>query len=389
MKKILSQINLAMQSGLGLAVLASSQSSNIEFGFAACTVDYANLNEIQLLPAGHFKAANDARPTDVPGGHWFIDAAIAQRVIALVAGRSNKLVIDYEHQTLNAEKNGKPAPAAGWFKTLEWRDGLGLFATDVEWTDNAKAHIQAGEYRFISAVFPYNKQTGAVENLFMAALTNQPGLDGMQSVTALSAAMAKQLPHNPNGDNSMNEALTLLLGLVGVDVGDTDLNDAAALTALTDKATTAVAALKANADKVEGLTTQVAALTAAGGSGAGEPDPSKFVPVGVVKTMQEQIAALTAQSNGNTVDALITEGLDNGRLLPAMEDWARKLGETDVAALKSYLDTAAPIAALSAQQSNGQAPKVDDETGLTSEQLAVCTATGTSAEEFKANLEDA
>jgi len=209
----------------------------------------------------------------------------------------------------------------------------------------------------------------------------------MQNVTALSAAMANQLTnqlsnpnHNPNGEKPMNEAFKLLLGLVGVDVGDTDLNDVAALKALSEKGTVAIAALKADADKVGGLTTQVAALKAS--TDGQEPDPSKFVPLDVVKDMQTQIAALTAQSNGNSVDALIKEGKENGRLLPAMEDWARTLGEKDIASLKSFLDTAEPIAALSAQQSDGKKPVIDDKTGLTSEQLAVCKATGLSVDDY-------
>ena len=392
MKKILSHIQSTLQPTQSLAVLTAAP---VEFGFAACTVDYSKPNEIQLLPAGYFKAAIDARPTDVPGGHWFIDAAISQAIIAKVAGRNNQLVIDYEHQPLNAEKNGKSAPAAGWFKKLEWREGAGLFAIDVEWTATAKAHIKAGEYRFISAVFPYNKQTGAVDDLFLAALTNQPGLDGMQSISALSAAMAKKIPSStpqnsqlqtkPNGETPMNEALKLLMGLIGVDVGDTDLSDAAALTALNEKAKVVIAALKADASKVNDLSTQIAILKA--NPGGNDPDPAKYVPVDVVKEMQTQIAALTSQANGSSVDTLIKEGLDNGRLLPAMEDWARTLGDKDVASLKSFLDTAEPIAALSAQQSKGKEPVVDEKTGLTSDQLAVCKATGVSIDDFKANLE--
>ncbi|EJF7776011.1 protease, partial [Salmonella enterica subsp. enterica] len=34
----------------------------------------------QLLPAGYF-SARDGRPEDVPGGQWFIDAAVAERFI--------------------------------------------------------------------------------------------------------------------------------------------------------------------------------------------------------------------------------------------------------------------------------------------------------------------
>ena len=45
------------------------------------------------------------------------------------ASNSDKLdlVIDYEHQTLFADKNGAPAPAAGWIKQLinKGKDGYG------------------------------------------------------------------------------------------------------------------------------------------------------------------------------------------------------------------------------------------------------------------------
>jgi phage I-like protein len=80
-------------------------------------------------------------------------------------------VIDYEHQTLNAATNGQPAPAAAWFSTLEWRDGDGLYATDVQWTERAAAMVAAGEYRFLSPVFCFDNH-GNVKALLHAALTN-------------------------------------------------------------------------------------------------------------------------------------------------------------------------------------------------------------------------
>ncbi|HIQ42954.1 MAG TPA: hypothetical protein EYH47_09430 [Pseudomonas oleovorans] len=97
--------------------------------FAACTIELqADGTAIQLLPAGSFKA-RDGRPHDVATGHWLMNATIASQVMALAGARTTDFVIDYEHQTLNSEKNGKPAPAAGWFKgaELEWREGQGLF----------------------------------------------------------------------------------------------------------------------------------------------------------------------------------------------------------------------------------------------------------------------
>ena len=104
-------------------------------------------NEFRLLPAGLFSAV-DGRPHGLPG--WRLTDETAQRIIKLAAARVSDFVIDYEHQTMNAGNNGQPAPAAGWFKRLEWRPGDGLYVTDARWTERATAMINAKEYRFIS-----------------------------------------------------------------------------------------------------------------------------------------------------------------------------------------------------------------------------------------------
>lgn len=160
--------------------------SRYAIGLAACLSKLrVDSREVQLLPAGHFRAL-DGRPNNVPDRNWYIDAAIANRVIAAARARTNPFVIDYEHQTLNAEKNGRPAPAAGWWQNanMEWRDGQGLFAVNVEWTDKARAMIAAGEYKFFSPVFKYDKQSGAVTEILMGAVTNFPALDGMEALAA-------------------------------------------------------------------------------------------------------------------------------------------------------------------------------------------------------------
>jgi len=131
---------------LPLAILAAMTSK--EVGFAALTLNSSLDNDgwCQLLPAGFFSAV-DGRPLDVEGGKWFIDATIAQRLIGSAQAAKNDLVLDYEHQTLNADQNGKPAPAAGWFKDMQWRDGFqhtdgaGLWIK-VEWTVAALDHIK-------------------------------------------------------------------------------------------------------------------------------------------------------------------------------------------------------------------------------------------------------
>ena len=107
------------------------------------------------------------------------------------------MVIDYEHQTLNKATNGQPAPAAGWFKGLEWRDGLGLFMVQIEWTERAREMIASGEYRYLSPVFGFDSQTGAVTYVHSVALTNDPALIGLSDLAAATAA-----PHKPEAPHA-------------------------------------------------------------------------------------------------------------------------------------------------------------------------------------------
>lgn len=143
------------------------------------TAEVRSGGSVQLLPFGNFRSV-DGRPRNLPA--WRVDTGIAADVIARLRQRANDIVIDYEHQTHHAEENGRPAPAAGWFKRLEWREGIGLFATDVRWTAAASAMIHAGEYKYLSPVFSFDPRSGHVQEILSAGLTNSPALDGMVAV---------------------------------------------------------------------------------------------------------------------------------------------------------------------------------------------------------------
>ena len=73
---------------------------------------------------------------------------------------------------------------------MVWREGAGLFAVGVQWTDKARAMIAAREYRYISPVFPYNAVTGEVQKIVGLGLTNNPALPGLANLAALSAKPA-------------------------------------------------------------------------------------------------------------------------------------------------------------------------------------------------------
>ena len=314
---------------------------------AALTVQISDRSGkcIQLLPAGRFSSV-DGRPASIAAcKDWMCGPDQGRAVAALAARQANPMVIDYEHQTINTAQNGQPAPAAGWFKDLEWRDGQGLFATDVEWTPAAATAIANGEYRYISPVFEFNAQTGEVQRMRMAALTNNPGLDGMQTVALSAFFPSTQEPQ-------MNKLLQALLTALGLDAQASEDQAVTALNSYLAKA-------RSDADQVAALTAektnaalQIAALTAA----AGKPDPAKFVPVNVVTDLQTQIAALTAQVSGREVDEIVTAALSAGKLLPAQESWARDLGKSNLAQLRSFVESAPRIAALTATQTGGREP---------------------------------
>lgn len=313
--------------------------------------------EIQLLPAGRFKSVDGRPGTICAATDWICETADAQSVISARSGRSTRMVIDYEHQTLNAERNGQPAPAAGWFSQMEWREGQGLFAVDVKWTKAAASAIAADEYLYISPVFQFDPETGHVQRMLMAALTNNPGVDGMQPV-ALSATFN---PDDADEDIEMNELLKAFLKTLGL---DDKADEKTALAALTAYSTAA----KADKDRVTALTadvagrdTQIATMRA---NSPGAPDPAQYVPIAVVTDMHTRIAALSSQVTGRELDEVVQDALKAGKLLPPQEAWARSLGQSNLAALKSFLETAPAIAALNGNQTNGNAP-----TGLNNDEL--------------------
>ncbi len=353
---------------------------------AACSFTLGDINTqqpnsngrylLQLTPGQDF-TPSDGRVMDVPA--WRINTAIATQVI----GRFNTAqppVIDYEHQTLHKEANGQPAPAAGWIHALRWVEGAGLFA-EVELTARALQAIASGEYRYFSPVFLYSSETGEVLKVTMGALTNNPAIHGMQALNTMQAAASAQFstPQIIPSEEPMNPLLKALLAALGLPETTTEQ---AALTAVQSHKDTAEAARTALALKAEDGATAVTAACSALTSKA--PDPAKFVPIDALTQVQTQLAALTAQQHADQVDKLIQPALADGRLMAAMEPWARDLGKTNMAALTSYLEKAQPIAALTSTQTGGKPPAAlaTGAHGLSQDEMAACSAMGLSPEDF-------
>lgn len=188
--------------------------------------------EIRILPHGVFRA-NDGRPQGLAG--WMIDATIAASIVADLSARDD-LVIDYDHQTVLAKQNGQPAPAAGWINNVVWREGQGLFAVGVKWTEKAMQMLAAGEYRYISPVFSFNHVTGQVERLLSVGLTNNPGLSGLTDLAQLAANLPQPNDSPPESDRGI-EAFNRAFGGVGIFHPQTAATTLAELTGTAPKPT--------------------------------------------------------------------------------------------------------------------------------------------------------
>lgn len=322
---------------------------------------------IQLLPYGEFRAV-DGRPADVPA--WYLTEENGHDVALLANSSRNQLVVDYEHQTLYKEKNGQPAPAAGWMRWLEFTP-KGMFA-EVEWTDKAAAAIAAKEYRYISAVFSYDTK-GYVTKIFHAALTNFPALDGMDEVLAVASA---QILNPETEPKPMNELLQQLFGLPDAD----EEKLKAALSALIE-AKPKDAALSADVfAQLAEKDNRIAALSAQNG----KPDLTRYAPVSLVQELQNQVAALTAEREADKGGELITAALSAGKLLPAQKEWAEGVLKQPggFAFLSGFIENAQPVAALSGTQTGGNSPE-ERVAALTAEEERAAKMLGMTPEEFK------
>ena len=303
---------------------------------------------VQILPAGVFTCLDGRGPFE-------LDAAIATQIIAWFEGIKNDLAFDYEHQSLYAEKNGQPAPAAGWLKRLEWRAGLGLYGY-VEWTEKARAMIKAREYRYVSPVFYTAKKGRLLPYLGVPALVTNPAIDGMAEAIAASSDAPQNVLNPPESIIMDLKQLLVLLGL--------------AETATEAEAIAKIKALLSPAN------------AAANAATAASVDMSKFVPVAAVQELQTKVAELHAANAKRDTAELVASAVAEGKLhTPQLQAWAASLAPD---ALRVFLASAPAIPALASMQtqaaSNQQTPA--GTATLNDAERQVCTRLGLTDQQF-------
>lgn len=217
--------------------------------------------------------------------------------------------------------------------------------------------IAAGEYKFISPVFGYNKR-GEVIELLHAALTNTPALDGMDAVMLAAASRLASLSTETEtttvDEELLNDLLSSLRWMLNLPVTSTAEDIKSELQKVVDMISNGQGTAAASVSLLALLNQkdeQIASLS------ANAYDPTKHIPLTAYEELQGRYAALAQQSGEAEAGALIQAALSDGRLLPAQEGWAKDYASRDINGFKSWLDNAPKLVALSQTQTGGKPPK--------------------------------
>ena len=352
---------------------------------AACAVELGADGApkwIEILRAGSIEA-RDGRAWSMPDPDAVL-AATRERWGA------TDIVVDYEHQTINAAHNGQAAPAAGWIRELEVRNGA--IWGRVEWTERAASAIEAKEYRYFSPVFAHDED-GTVQALINGALTNNPALD----LTALASFQI--------GDISMTlkQFLASLAAVFGLSANaDADAVTAAAkalvagrkavceaLGVAEDTATeTLVAALKARETarvalaKALGKTASATDEELLAAAKAKAPAPGDFVPMSEFQAVSTRLKTLEDATTESAATDAVDAAIAAGKITPAQRDWALNYAKSDADGFKNYVESA-PVIVQPGPGRTSSTPPTSADAPLTADEKAVCKLMNISEDNFK------
>lgn len=317
-------------------------------------------DQIEIMPVGDLRFAfSDRRvaeslrldPSDV-------DAVIAA---SFEMAPGNVLPIDFDHRSMSPQGTAD-SRAAGWITGMHI-EGQSVMAS-VEWTEDGRRAIEGKSYRFLSPVFKTLRSNGRVVLIEGAGLVNNPALPEIRQIASK--------------DENMNpiDQIAELLGL-SADEPDKIVERVEALhQADTQLASVTQAAGVTGDDAV----TQVCAKLKAGNKA---PDPSKFVPMAMYQDLQGQLASVQKGVVEDKTEAALERARDEGKLTPAMEDWATQLASADIEAFENWAASAPVVVALKAAPKKiaGQQPPKKTEK-LTDVERQVASLTGVAEDKF-------
>lgn len=296
---------------------------------------------VTLIPAGAVvgrdgRSWNNSRP---------------DRVIASFSELARDLPIDIEHSTELKAPKGEPAPAVGWVKNLEERNGE--IWGRVEWNATGQRLVGGQEYRYLSPVIIYEKDSGTIVGLTSVGITNQPNLK-------LPALNSEQ------GGNAPKESIML-------------------------KAVLAALALPENASEAEALA-KIGSLKselAVATNRAENPSLEKFVPradydaaLGKATNAEQQLAQIKKDQLEAAVNAAIDQALKDGKITPATAEYHKAQCRQD-GGLERFVAYCAAAPTIGGDSGLGGKTAGADSKALNAQEKKVCATLGIKEEDYQ------
>jgi len=288
-------------------VLCGNQATNKAF-LNLCQIALNAENElpewIQLIPAGKEITALDGRK---------FKNSNPQQIVDVFNKDPRDVPIDWQHASELKAPKGEQAPASGWVKEMEVREGA-VWAR-VEWTPKGVESLKNKEYRYISPAFYVNKAKEIIE-IISAGLVNRPALD--MPALAQTNDDVNRTTSQPLENHKMLEKLLALLKLSEETTEDQALEALAALISKNVEMTS----------EIEKAKKQLAAQTPV--------ELDKFVPradydvaIASMNQLKEKVAVLETNSKQEKIDTAIAAALKAGKITPATVEYHKSLCAID------------------------------------------------------------
>lgn len=296
------------------AVLASTCSSLAhEVGVA----DGVAQRRVQLFPMG-ISFPKNGKPAKL----ILRDKAHAAEVVASTLSMLGKsdMMVDYDHQAPRAVGVAGTAKAAGWIDPASITvEDDGIYAT-ASWTPEGGQKVADREYRYTSPYF-HHRPDGTVTRIINLALTNIPNLDLAAVASAIDGeAGDSQLTEEEENEMDL-KAIATALGLPETADEKAVLAAAASAKAKGDALNATASAIGIDLKDDTDLASIATAVGTLKDAKPGDPDPTQFVSMDIVKEMKSEMSALTKrvdEADGKERTAMLDTAVTDGRLTPAM-----------------------------------------------------------------------
>jgi phage I-like protein len=300
---------------------------------------------IPLLPAGDVVLARDGRS--------FRNDHVA--VMAAFAANKMELPVDWDHALDSWLVSPGDGRAAAWVDQLEVREGA-LWGHVSVWTERGRASVESLEYRYISPVifFDDNRKLVMVPR---ASLVNNPAL--------MMPALCRQ------ENTTMNEALLkLLFAQLGLSATSTETDIKAVIDTFRGKTTTALDDLAFMDKLAVGLGLKVGATR------------SEILEALAETTKRN--AELLAEAASTRINAMLDQASTSGRMLPHERDFFAGQAAKDPAVVEAFLSKRPVLVGPTPTPVDPSKPlaNVDNNFGLSPQELEVCRTGGVSPEDF-------